>query len=145
MNNRDDEPRIVVFCCNWAIYPGLQLSRMAPDAAAPLYATIVTMCAGRVSPELVLEAFSRGACGVLVAGCPPGECDHDGNYDARRRMALLRKALEQFGIEPGRLAVEWVSAGESAKLEKIAGAFSDRIAEMGPIPALGTCSELRNG
>ncbi len=103
-----DEPKVMVFCCNWSTYPGLQLSRPPESDDAPLE-PIITMCAGRLDPELILEAFSRGAWGVLVAGCPPDECEHDGNYKTRRRIMLLRNMLEQFNIEPERLALEWVS------------------------------------
>ncbi|MCK4593680.1 hydrogenase iron-sulfur subunit, partial [bacterium] len=93
---------------------------------------VITICVGRFDPELILETFPRGAWGVLVAGCPPDECEHDGNYKTRRRIMLLKNTLEQFNIEPERLALEWVSTGESAKLKKLMDDFTERMARLGP-------------
>jgi F420-non-reducing hydrogenase iron-sulfur subunit len=126
----DGDPKVLVFCCNWSTYPGLQLSRS--DGFGSGFEPIITMCAGRLDPELILEAFSRGAWGVFVAGCPPDECEHDGNYKARRRILLLKRTLGQLGVEPERLALEWVSTGESAKLKKLVDDFTARVARMGP-------------
>jgi F420-non-reducing hydrogenase iron-sulfur subunit len=128
-----DKPKVVVFCCNWSVYPGLQLTRLDPSLRSDEIEPIVTMCSGRLNPELVIEAFRNGAWGVMVTGCPPEECDHDGNYNARRRMTLLRRALGQLGIEGERLAMGWYSAGESAKLAKAATEFRDRISQLGPL------------
>ena len=130
------KPKVVVFCCNWSVYPGLQLSRMLDDGIDATVEPIVTMCSGRVSPELVVEAFSRGAWGVMVTGCPPEECDHDGNYNARRRMTLLRNTLEQLGISPERIAMDWFSAGESAKLKSAVSEFTEQISQLGPMKSV---------
>jgi F420-non-reducing hydrogenase iron-sulfur subunit len=124
------QPKVLVFSCNWSTYPGFQLSRL--DGPGKCSEPIITMCAGRLDPELILEAFSRGAWGVFVAGCPPEECEHDGNYKTRRRILLLKKTLGQLGIEPERLALEWVSTGESAKLTKLVDDFTARVAQLGP-------------
>jgi len=128
-----EEPKVVVFCCNWSVDPGLRLSIMPSETRKDPFTTIVTMCCGRVDPELILEAFSNGAWGVMVAGCPPEECSHDGNYKTRRRVLMLKNALGEFNIEPERLALEWFSTGEAEKLRKTATEFSEMIAQMGPI------------
>ena len=125
-------PKVLVFCCNWSTYPGLQLSRLAGSDDGDRE-PIITMCAGRLDPELILEAFSRGAWGVFVAGCPPDECNHNGNYKTRRRILLLKKTLGSLGVLPSRLALEWVSTGESAKLAKLVGDFTARVAQLGPL------------
>ncbi len=129
-----DKPKIIVFCCNWSVYPGLQLSELldsfADDSGVEY---IVTMCSGRISPELVIEAFANGAWGVMVTGCPPGECDHEGNYNMRRRMTLLKSTLAQLNICSERIVLDWFSAGEAAKLEKAVNRFKTKITEYGPI------------
>jgi len=124
------QPKVLVFSCNWSTYPGLQLSRL--EESGTVSEPIITMCTGRLDPELILEAFSRGAWGVFVAGCPPDECEHDGNYKTRRRILLLKKTLGQLGVLPSRLTLEWVSTGESAKLAKLVGDFTARMAQLGP-------------
>ena len=129
-----EEAKVVVFCCNWSVYPGLQLSHSAaPTGAKDLVDPIVTMCSGRVSPELILEAFSQGAWGVLVAGCPPEECEHNGNYKARRRILLLQNLLAQMGIEPQRVRFESFSTGEGAKLGQTMRGFLEEMRGLGPI------------
>ena len=96
---------------------------------------IRTMCSARVDPEFVLRAFSKGADGVIVLGCHPADCHYiGGNYRARRRIALLRMVLEQYGFDPKRLKLEWVSASEGEKFQKTIVEFVDTIKALGPTP-----------
>jgi coenzyme F420-reducing hydrogenase delta subunit/NAD-dependent dihydropyrimidine dehydrogenase PreA subunit len=131
---REDDKNLVVFACNYSIFPGLQLSESQTIVKLP-YGVIVSMCSGRVAPELILEAFEEGAWGVMVAGCPPEECDHNGNYKTRRRLILLKKMLKELNIEPERVKLEWFSTGESAKLKKMINQFVDELEKLGPIKA----------
>ena len=124
--------RVIVFCCNWSVYPGLQLSALSRENKKT-FGIIVTMCVGRIEMELILEAFYRGAWGVMIAGCPPDECEHDGNYKLRRRILLIKNLLKQFNFEPERIALEWVSTGESAKLQQMINTLVDKVTELGPI------------
>jgi len=127
-----EDKKLVVFCCNWSVFPGMQLSE-SPTLIKTPYGIIVSMCSGRVTPELVLDAFDEGAWGVMVAGCPPEECDHNGNYKTRRRLVLLKNFLKQLNIEPERVKLEWFSTGESAKLEHAITGFVDELEKLGPI------------
>ncbi len=124
--------KAIVFCCNWSIFPGMQLSE-PPTLIKTPYGLIVSMCSGRIAPELVLNAFDEGAWGVMVAGCPPEECDHDGNYKTRRRLILLKRVLKDLNIEPNRIKLEWFSTGESAKLSKSIDGFVKDLEKLGPI------------
>ena len=128
----NEDMKLIVFCCNWSVFPGMQLSE-SPTLIKMPYGVIVSMCSGRVAPELILDAFEEGAWGVMVAGCPPKECDHDGNYKTRRRLLLLKNFLEQLGIEPKRLRLDWFSTGESAKLNKAIDDFVKELEKLGPI------------
>jgi len=124
--------KLIVFCCNWSVFPGLQNSQ-STTLINTSYGVIVTMCSGRVNPELVLHAYKEGAWGVMVSGCPPEECEHDGNYKARRRLLLLKNILKQINIEPERLRLAWYSRGQSAKLKKAIDDFVNDLEKMGPI------------
>ena len=97
------------------------------------YGIIVTICSGRVSPELILHAFKEGAWGVMISGCPPEKCEHDGNYKARRRILLLKNSLRHFNIEPKRLRMGWFSRGESMKLKNAITDFVDDLEKLGPL------------
>jgi len=91
------------------------------------------MCSGRVDPTFVLKAFAEGADGVLVAGCHLGDCHYiDGNYKTLRRMALLKKMLSDYGIEPGRFRLEWVSASEGGRFAEVVNRITEDVRKLGP-------------
>lgn len=129
---KENDKKLLVFACNYSISPGMQLSQSESYTQTP-FGIIVTMCSGRVAPELILDAFEEGAWGVMVAGCPPEECDHNGNYKARRRLILLKNMLQELNIEPKRVKLDWFSTGESAKLENSIKKFLIELDKMGPI------------
>jgi F420-non-reducing hydrogenase iron-sulfur subunit len=129
------EPKILVFCCNWCSYAGADLAGVSRLQMPTNFRTIRVMCSARVDPEFVLRAFQKGADGVLVAGCHPADCHYiGGNYRTRRRMALLRMLLKQFGLDKDRLRLEWISAGEGDKFQRTIIEFTKTISELGPSP-----------
>jgi F420-non-reducing hydrogenase iron-sulfur subunit len=130
------EPIIVGFLCNWCSYAGADLAGVSRIQYPPSIRIIRVMCSGRVDPAFVLEAFKSGADGVLVAGCHlPSDCHYlSGNFKAQRRIALLKTVLKQFGIEPERLRLEWVSASEGDKFATIVKDMTEQIKKLGPGP-----------
>lgn len=131
----DFEPLIVAFCCNWCSYAGADGAGVARLQMPPNFRIIRTMCSARVDPEFILRSLSKGADGVIVLGCHPADCHYiGGNYRARRRIALLRMVLEQYGFDPKRLRLEWVSASEGEKFQKTLTEFVDTIKTLGPTP-----------
>ena len=95
------------------------------------------MCSGRVDLSFILRAFSRGADGVYIGGCWPGECHYvtEGNYDALFNMHLGRKLLEQIGLNPLRLRLEWTASSEGARYAEIMNDFGRQLRELGPLGA----------
>ena len=92
------------------------------------------MCSGRVDPQTILKSFRDGADGVLVLGCHPGDCHYkEGNYLARNRAVLLEKMLNQYGIEPERFRIDWVSAGEGERFAKMVNDMDNTLASIGPL------------
>ena len=129
------EPLIVAFCCNWCSYAGADNAGVGRRQMPPNFRIIRTMCSARIDPEFVLRALSKGADGVIVLGCHPADCHYiGGNYRARRRIALLRLVLEQYGFDPKRLRLEWVSASEGEKFQTVMTSFIDEINALGPTP-----------
>ncbi len=127
------EPRIVGFLCNWCSYAGADLAGTSKLKVPSSLTPIRVMCSSRVDPVLVETAFLRGADGVLVAGCHPGDCHYDeGNYYARRRFALLKKVVESLGLEADRLRLSWVSASEGQRFADVVNEFNEAIKKMGP-------------
>ena len=130
------EPRIVGFLCNWCAYAGADLAGVSRLQYPPNVRVIRVMCSGRIDPTFVLEAFKEGADGVLVAGCHlPSDCHYlSGNFKAQRRIFLLKRVLEQFGIEPERLRIEWVSASEGDRFATVMKEMVEEIRRLGPSP-----------
>lgn len=133
MGKDEFEPTIVGFCCNWCSYAGADLAGTSRIQYPPNIRIIRVMCSGRVSPAFVLKALAVGADGVLIAGCHPGDCHYmAGNYKTRRRVEFTRRLLEQFGVEPERLRLEWISASEGTKFAEVVTDFTDKIRKLGP-------------
>jgi coenzyme F420-reducing hydrogenase delta subunit len=87
-----------------------------------------------VDPQHVLKAFARGADGVLILGCRPGECHYrEGNLHALKRVALLRRLLEPLGVAPERLALAWVAAGEGRKYAEVVRGMVEALRRLGPL------------
>lgn len=129
------EPKIVTFCCNWCSYAGADGAGVARLQMPTNFRIIRTMCSARIDPEFILRAFAKGADGVMILGCHPADCHYiGGNYRARRRISLLRMVLEQYGFDPRRLKLEWVSASEGAKFQTTVTEFVNTIKELGPTP-----------
>jgi F420-non-reducing hydrogenase iron-sulfur subunit len=134
MDRNGFEPLILGFACNWCTYAGADLAGTSRIQYPPNIKVIRVMCSGRVDPTFILRAFARGVDGVLIGGCHPGDCHYiEGNYKARRRIHLLRNMFRDFGIEPERLRLEWISASEGARFAEVVADFTKTIQEMGPL------------
>ena len=134
MPEKEFEPKIVAFLCNWCSYAAADLAGVSRMKYPPNVKIIKVMCSGRVDPQFILEAFRKGADGVLVAGCHPGDCHYiEGNLKTMRRMKLLHKLLEDFGIEKERFRLEWVSASEADKFVKVTSEMVEQIKALGPL------------
>jgi F420-non-reducing hydrogenase iron-sulfur subunit len=89
-----------------------------------------------VNPLFIIRAFLIGADGVLLAGCHPGDCHYQkGNYQARRKFAILKNIFENLGLESDRLRLSWISAGEGPRFAKVITEFTEKIEKLGPNPA----------
>jgi len=132
------EPKIVGFLCNWCSYRGADMAGIARIKSAPNVRIVRVMCSGRVDPVFVLKAFEQGADGVLILGCHPGDCHYaEGNYKTARRVPLLKKMLEQLGIEDGRVHLDWVSAAEGDRFASIVNEMTEKVKALGPFHANG--------
>jgi len=128
------EPKIVAFFCNWCTYLAADLAGTSRVKYAPNIRVIRTMCSGRVDPQFVLDAFARGADGVLIGGCHPGDCHYqEGNYKALRRVRMLRRVLHEMGIEDARFRLEWISASEAERLKAVVNDMVEKVRALGPL------------
>jgi len=129
------EPKLLGFLCNWCCYAGADLAGVSRYQYPPNIRVIRVMCSGRVDPAFILRAFSNGIDGVFIGGCWLGECHYitQGNYHALSVMHLCKKLLEQIGVSPERLRIEWVSASEGIRFAEVVTDFTRQLKELGPL------------
>lgn len=132
--NKEYNPKIVAFLCNWCTYTGADLAGVSRLKSSPCVRIIRVMCSGRVDPSFVVKAFKQGADGVFIGGCHIGDCHYsEGNYKTLRRVEFMKLFLEDFGIDPRRLRLEWISASEGDKYAAKTLEFEAEIRELGPL------------
>jgi F420-non-reducing hydrogenase iron-sulfur subunit len=128
------EPKIVAFFCTWCTYMAADLAGTSRMKYAPNARVIRVMCSGRIDPQFVLAAFANGADGVLIGGCHPGDCHYqEGNYSCLRRARLLKRVLEEVGIEADRFRLEWISAAEGDRVRVVINDMVEKLKALGPL------------
>jgi F420-non-reducing hydrogenase iron-sulfur subunit len=128
------EPLIVGFFCTWCTYLAADLAGTSRIKYSPNVRVVRVMCSGRIDPQFVLNAFARGADGVLIGGCHPGDCHYqEGNYNCLRRSRLLRRVLLDLGIEEERFRVEWISAAEGDRVRVVIDDMVGKLRKLGPL------------
>ncbi|MFP4517307.1 MAG: hydrogenase iron-sulfur subunit [Desulfovibrionales bacterium] len=137
ISNRGYEPRIAAFFCNWCTYGAADLAGVSRLEYPAVFRVVRVPCTGRISPKFILQAFRRGADGIWVSGCHPGDCHYlTGNLHARRRFTLLKNFLQFVGIEPERLHFSWISSAEAEKFQQTATEVAREVAALGPMHRL---------
>ena len=127
------QPKIIAFLCNWCSYGAADLAGVSRMAYPPNIRVIRIPCTGRMSPKFVLEAFRRGADGVWVSGCHPGDCHYiAGNYHARRKFTLMNNFYQYLGLELGRLHFSCISSAEGEKFARVATEVIEAVKAVGP-------------
>lgn len=127
------KPLIVAFSCNWCSYAGADLagtSRLNYPANVKI---IRVPCSCRVNTNFIIRAFQKGADGVVIAGCHPGDCHYStGNYYTRRRFSIFINLLEYLGIEKERFKIDWISAAEANKFATVMNEVLENVYKLGP-------------
>lgn len=131
----DFEPLIIALCCNWCSYTGADLAGTSRLQYPHNIRIIRVMCSGMVHPNLVIDALSKGADGVLMCGCHPGDCHYiEGNLTAEKRADAIFLMLEDLGIEPERYRLEWISASEGQRFAEVMRDMTEQVKALGPSP-----------
>lgn len=129
------EPKIIAFVCNWCTYAAADLAGTSRIQYPPNVRIIRLMCSSAVDPVYIMKAVLDGADGVLIGGCHPGDCHYqNGNYKARRRIAILKSVFKSVGIPEERVWLRWISASEGKKFADTITDMVNKLKEMGPSP-----------
>jgi F420-non-reducing hydrogenase iron-sulfur subunit len=123
------EPKLVCFSCKFSwgyLVDEAALSRKIEN-------WIPIICTGKIDTTHMMGAFEKGADGVLILGCPEGDCHYqDGNYEAKKRVYLLRRMLESMGIEKERIRIELSIDPEGRRIPQLMKEMKKELAKLGP-------------
>ena len=123
------EPKVVCFSCkfSWGYLTDEDtLSRKIAN-------WVPLICTGKIDATDVLDAFRAGADGILILGCPEGDCHYqDGNYEAKKRVYLIRRLLESMGIDKGRIRIVLSADPEGESIPKLVAEMRRDLAKLGP-------------
>ena len=75
---------------------------------------------------------------MLIGGCHPNDCHYiEGNYKCLRRFRLLRRLLDDMGVEAQRCRLEWISASEGDKVKRVINEMVEQVRALGPLDLPG--------
>lgn len=136
---KDYEPKLVCFSCRF----GWGYLESEEELSQRVKNWIPIICSGKIDTTHILNAFKQGADGILVLGCPEGDCHYqDGNIEARKRIYLLQRVLESYGIERDRLQIHLATDPEGKTIPQIVKDMSDHLSKLGPIKEIKTQAEM---
>ena len=93
-------------------------------------------CSSLTREVVLLKAFEAGADAVVVLVCPEGACHYlEGNIRARKRVAKVKKLLDEIGLDGRRLNIYNISPGDRSAVESIIGQTVSDLVALGPSPA----------
>lgn len=124
------KPKVVCFSCKF----GWGYLSEEPALASKIANWIPVVCSGKIDTNHILKAFRAGADGVLILGCLEGGCHYqDGNIQTKKKVLLLQKVLEAFGIEPERLEIRFSMDPEGKSMPKLLNKMNDNLIKLGPV------------
>jgi len=129
------QPKMIGIICNWCCYGGADLAGVSRFQYPPHIRLIRVMCSARVDMLHVMRAFANGIDGIFIGGCHLCDCHYvtQGNFNAFSMVQVCRKILEHIGVNPERLRLEWVSAGEGIRFANFMNEYSDELTKLGPL------------
>lgn len=124
------KPKVVCFSCQF----GWGYLEDEATVLSKVKNWMPIICTGKIDATQMMNAFKAGADGVLILGCPEGNCHYqDGNYEARKKVYLLRKLLESQGIEKERLRIELSTDPHGRRIPQLVEEMSRDLAKLGPL------------
>jgi F420-non-reducing hydrogenase iron-sulfur subunit len=125
----DYKPKIVCFSCKF----GWGYLTDEVTLAKEIENWVPIICTGKIDSTHIINAFNEGADGVLILGCPEGDCHYqDGNYETRKKVHLLRNLLETMGIEKARIRIELSVDPEGKRISQLVKEMSKDLMKLSP-------------
>jgi coenzyme F420-reducing hydrogenase delta subunit len=124
------KPKIICFTCKfgWGYLEGDEIKKM--KGVVPI------LCSGKIDITHIVDAYAKGADGVMILACNEGDCHfHIGNFQARKRVLILKKTLKEFGIEPERLQIKLDHDPSGESIPGLMMQMSEKIKNLGQLAA----------
>ncbi|MEW5912179.1 MAG: hydrogenase iron-sulfur subunit [Thermodesulfobacteriota bacterium] len=129
------ERSLMVFLCANSAAQAFRAARLAGSEPPPGARLVEVPCAGKLDPDMVLEAFRRGFDGVLVLSCFPDACHSlTGSTWAGYRTGHLQNLLSEAGLEPERLVSAGVAPSQAREVMRLMAQAQEAVAALGPSP-----------
>ncbi|MBM3142504.1 MAG: hydrogenase iron-sulfur subunit [Chloroflexi bacterium] len=133
------KPKVVCFSCKF----GWGYLTDEDTLSSKIENWIPIICTGKIDATHMIDAFDEGADGILILGCPEGDCHYqDGNYEAKKRVYLLRRLLESIGIEKERIRIELSIDPEGRRIPQLVKEMSKELAKLGPLKRGAAAEEM---
>ena len=82
-----------------------------------------------------MEFFLAPGKHATVLSCYPVSCDYtQDNLEGPSPADAFNLMLEDFGLEPERFRLEWVSASEGPRFAQVVTEMVDQVKKLGPSP-----------
>ncbi|MBU2559703.1 hydrogenase iron-sulfur subunit [archaeon] len=125
--------KILGILCNWCSYGGADTAGVSRMQYPTNVRIARVMCTGRVDKKFIDHAFEKGAGMVMIGGCHINDCHYiSGNVHMEKREKMIRRNMEQKGIDPDRFLLTWISASEGQKFQETIKERTDKLKELGP-------------
>ena len=134
------DPAITLFSCHYTsqqscVAEGNELAQLGFPSNISL---VRVPCTGKLQVTTLLKAFEDGADGVYVVGCPADGCHNvKGSVRAAKRVAAVKAALEELGVEGERVEMYHLPRGLHPEFVEKGKEMDGRIRDLGPSPFLG--------
>ncbi|MBT4108027.1 MAG: hydrogenase iron-sulfur subunit [Proteobacteria bacterium] len=92
-------------------------------------------CSGRVDTLQLMHAFEKGADGVMVVGCQPGECYFNtGNLHVKQRVDRVSQWLDKCGLHHDRVMMTHITPGDHKGLANAIDSLDEKTQALGLTP-----------
>ena len=127
-------PKILLIADECGGYQAADLAGLSRFDYPPVIVTLRVPCAGRVTPEIIAEAFKCGFDGVLIAAGPPEVCKYvKGAEYCRRVVELFKSEMKNVGLDASRLQLKWTVAPAAKMLASSIKEVADKLRSLRPI------------
>jgi len=127
-NRNGHAPKVVAFTCNWGAYNAAQTAGINRSPYSSDVRLVRLMCLGQLSAPQIITAFELGAIGVILLGCPPGNCHYGfGSGRVEEAFQQARELIQILGLDGSRLQLEWIRPGDSAKFAQVLSGFVETL------------------